>query len=84
MIAKMLLPLCSIEVRTMLVRLHNRPEDFSYERKLYDIIRHEKYYTRIERMCIKAAWKFHTENQGRRELLAAIMSEIINPNNKYK
>jgi hypothetical protein len=80
---RLFLRFCSIEVRTMLQRLRERPEDFDYDKKLHDIVRHGEHYTRAERTCINAAWEFHKENAGRRELLAAIMSELINPKKKY-
>ncbi len=81
---KLLLRFCSTEVQTMLQRLRERPEDFDYDRKLRDIIRHEQYFTRLERKCIAAAWKFHEKNEGRRALLTTIMSELINPKKKYQ
>ena len=84
LIAQILLPLCSSEVRAMLQRLRERPEDFEHHKKLYDIIRHEESFTWAERKCIKAEWTKSEKEQGRRRLLTKIMSELINPTNKYQ
>jgi predicted outer membrane protein len=81
---KLLLRFCSTEVQTMLQRLRERPEDFAEDTRMYGIIRHEEYYTLTERGCIAAAWKFHKENEGRRKLLNAIMSQLINPKKRYE
>jgi hypothetical protein len=81
---KLLLRFCSTEVQTMLQRLRERPEDFDYHKKLYDIIRHKEHYTRVEQRCIDAAWTHHEKNEGRRALLTAIMSELINPKKRYE
>lgn len=80
---RLLLRYCSIEVQAMLNRLRERPEDFNYEKRLYDLISHQKHYTWVENKCTVAAWKSHERNEGRRHLLNAIMSELINPTKKY-
>ena len=68
----------------MLKRLRERPEDFNYEKRLYDLLRHEQHYTWAEKKCTVSAWDFHNKNAGRRELLTAIMSELINPKGKFE
>ena len=80
---KLLLRFCSTEVQTMLQRLRERPEDFNDDTRMYNIIRHEEYYTTVERVCINFAWKFHKENIGRRKLLNAITSQLINPQKRF-
>lgn len=83
MIAKYLIHFCAPEVRTMIARLHERPEDFDYGTKWRDLMKPSKHYTWAERMVLRKEWGMYMKNEGRRELLATITKELLDPSPKH-
>lgn len=79
MIEKYLLRFCAQEVRTLIARLHERPEDFDYGSKWRDLIKEQRYYTWVERVVLRKEWAYHLKNEGRRQLLNAITKEVLDP-----
>ena len=83
MIAKYLLKFCSTEVKIMITRMKERPEDFKHGstwRRLVEAVDKRSYsYTWAERIAIRTQWQQLEKDSARRELLARIMYETINP-----
>lgn len=83
MIEKYLLKFCSTEVKIMLTRMKERPEDFKHGRtwrRLVEGVDRNNYpYTWAERMAIRAQWKRLEKDSARQQLLARIMHETIDP-----
>jgi hypothetical protein len=82
-IEKILIKWCSTEVRIMLERMKERPEDFNYGtgwRKLVEVADDTRNpYTKVERKLIRKYWKECEAQRERKKLLDRIMSETINP-----
>ena len=82
-IEKILIKWCSTEVRIMLERMKERPEDFNYGtgwRKLVEVADDTRSpYTKIERKLILKYWKECQLQRDRKKLLAQIMQQTINP-----
>jgi len=82
-IEKILIKWCSTEVRIMLERMKERPEDFNYGtgwRKLVEVADNDRNpFTKIERKLIRKYWKECEAQRERKKLLDRIMSETINP-----
>jgi len=82
LIEQFLIKRCSTEVQIMLERMKQRPEDFDYGtgwRKLVEGAEGTYPYTNTERKLIRKYWKECQAHRNRKELLARIMSETINP-----
>jgi len=74
---------CATEVKIMLERMKDRPEEFDYGtgwRKLVELADSDSSpYTSIERKMIRKYWEECKRVRNRNELLSRIMSETINP-----
>ena len=83
MIAKYLLKFCSTEVKIMITRMKERPEDFKHGstwRRLVEGVDKNNYpYTWAERMAIRVQWKRLEKDSARQQLLARILHETIDP-----
>ena len=82
LIEKFLIKRCSTEVQIMLTRMKERPEDFDYGtgwRKLVEGAEGTYPYTNTERKMIRKYWKECQAQRGRKQLLAKIMQQTINP-----
>jgi len=83
MIAKYLLKFCSTEVKIMITRMKERPEDFKHGRtwrRLVEGVDKNNYpYTWAERMAIRVQWKRLEKDTARQELLARILHETVDP-----
>lgn len=83
LIEKFLIKRCSTEVKIMLERMKERPEDFDYGtgwKKLVEIADNQNSpYTNVERKLIRKYWKECQVNRDRKKLLAQIMQQTINP-----
>lgn len=84
MIEKFLIRFCASEVRVMVTRLHERPEDFGYGSRWRDLAESRQGFTWAERKVLDKEWTKFKKNQKRRELLNLITSEVINPTPKDK
>ena len=86
LIEKFLIKRCSTEVQLMLTRMRERPEDFDYGtgwRALVEKADDVTYpFTSVERKMVRAYWKECRRVRGRKELLARIMNETINPSTR--
>lgn len=82
MIEKFLIRFCASEVRIMITRLHERPDDFSYGTKWRDLVAVRKGYTLVERKVLDIEWAKFNKNQRRREVLNLITQEVLNPTPK--
>jgi len=83
LIEKFMLKRCSTEVQLMLTRMRERPEDFGYGTGWKKLVEYAESssssYTRIERKMICAYWRECQLQRDRKELLARIMQQTINP-----
>lgn len=83
MIEKYLLKFCSTEIKIMLTRMKERPEDFKHGRtwrRLVEGVDKTNYpYTWAERMAIRVQWKRLEKDSARQQLLARILHETIDP-----
>jgi hypothetical protein len=84
MIEKFLIRFCASEVRVMITRLHERPEDFGYGSRWRDLAESRQGFTWVERKVLDKEWGKFKKNQKRRELLSLITNEVINPTPKDK
>jgi hypothetical protein len=82
MIEKFLIRFCAQEVRIMITRLHERPDDFTYGTRWRDLAETRKGFTWAERMVLDKEWNKFKKNQKRRELLGLITNEVLNPTPK--
>jgi hypothetical protein len=83
MIAKYLLKFCSTEVKIMITRMKERPEDFKHGstwRRLVEGVDKNNYpYTWAERIVIHTQWQQLEKDTARRQLLARILHETVDP-----
>lgn len=79
MIEKFLIRFCASEVRVMIARLHERPEDFGYGSRWRDLVEARGGFTWAERKVLDKEWGKFKKNQKRRELLNLITKEVIDP-----
>ena len=84
MIEKFLIRFCASEVRVMVTRLHERPEDFGYGSRWRDLVETRQGFTWVERKVLDKEWIKFKKNQKRRELLSLITNEVVNPTPKDK
>ena len=84
MIEKFLIHFCASEVRVMVTRLHERPEDFGYGSRWRDLAEARQGFTWVERKVLDKEWTKFKKNQSRRELLNLITNEVVNPTPKDK
>ena len=84
MIEKFLIRFCASEVRVMITRLHERPDDFGYGSRWRDLVETRQGFTWVERKVLDKEWGKFKKNQKRRELLSLITNEVINPTSKDK
>jgi hypothetical protein len=84
MIEKFLIRFCASEVRVMITRLHERPEDFGYGSRWRDLAESRQGFTWVERKVLDKEWTKFKKNQKRRELLSLITNEVVNPTPKDK
>ena len=82
MIEKFLIRFCASEVRIMIARLHERPDDFHYGSRWRDLAEMRQGFTWAERKVLDKEWVKFKKNQKRRELLGLITSEVLNPTPK--
>lgn len=82
MIEKYLIRFCAQEVRTMITRLHERPDDFDYGTRWRDLAEMRQGFTWAERKVLDKEWAKFKKNQKRRELLGLITNEVLNPTPK--
>ena len=82
MIEKFLIRFCASEVRIMVTRLHERPDDFTYGTRWRDLAATRKGFTWAERKVLDIEWTKFNKNQKRRELLGLITQEVLNPTPK--
>ena len=83
MIEKFLIRFCAPEVRVMVARMHERPDDFHYGSRWRDLAEMRQGFTWAERKVLDREWAKFKKNQKRRELLGLINNEVINPTPKY-
>jgi hypothetical protein len=79
MIEKYLIRFCAQEVRIMITRLHERPDDFDYGTRWRDLAETRSGFTWVERKVLDKEWAKFKKNQKRRELLGLITNEVLNP-----
>ena len=82
MIEKFLIRFCASEVRVMVTRMHERPEDFDYGSRWRDLAEARSGLTWAERKVLDKEWAKFKKNKVRRELLGLITHEVINPTPK--
>jgi hypothetical protein len=82
MIEKFLIRFCASEVRTMIARLHERPDDFTYGTMWRDLAQARDGLTWVERKVLNKEWAKFKKNQKRRELLNLITKEVLDPTPK--
>ena len=82
MIEKYLIRFCAQEVRIMITRLHERPDDFDYGTKWRDLAEARSGFTWVERKVLDKEWAKFRKNQRRRELLNLITKEVLDPTPK--
>jgi hypothetical protein len=82
MIEKFLIRFCAQEVRIMIARLHERPDDFHYGSRWRDLAEMRQGFTWAERKVLDKEWVKFKKNQKRRELLGLITNEVLNPTPK--
>jgi hypothetical protein len=84
MIEKFLIRFCAPEVRTMITRLHERPDDFNYGSRWRDLAEMRQGFTRVERKVLDIEWAKFKKNQKRRDVLSLITNEVLNPTPKER
>jgi hypothetical protein len=84
MIEKFLIRFCASEVRLMVARLHERPEDFDYGSKWRDLVMCKDGFTWAERKVLAKEWAKFKKNEKRREMLNLITKEVLDPTPKDK
>ena len=82
MIEKFLIRFCASEVRIMITRLNERPDDFTYGTRWRDIAMSKDGFTWVERKVLAKEWAKFKKNQKRRELLGLITKEVLDPTPK--
>jgi hypothetical protein len=84
MIEKFLIRFCASEVRVMVARMHERPEDFGYGSRWRDLAEMRQGFTWVERKVLDKEWTKFKKAQKRRDLLSLITNEVVNPTSKDK
>lgn len=84
MIEKFLIRFCAPEVQTMITRLHERPDDFTYGSRWRDLAEMRQGFTRVERKVLDIEWAKYKKNQERRDVLSLITNEVLNPTPKER
>ena len=79
MIEKLLIRFCAPEVRILITRLHERPEDFTYQSVWRNLVTAEDGFTRIERKVLAKEWAKVAKNKARYERLSSITRQVLNP-----
>ena len=79
MIEKFLIRFCAQEVRIMITRLNERPDDFTYGSRWRDLVEARDGFTWVERKVLAKEWAKFKKNQKRRELLGLITKEVLDP-----
>ena len=82
MIEKFLIRFCASEVRVMVARMHERPEDFWYGSRWRDLAKAKEGFTWVERKVLAKEWAKFQKNEKRREVLNLITNEVVNPTPK--
>ena len=82
MIEKYLIRFCAQEVRIMITRLRERPDDFDYGTRWRDLAETKSGFTWVERKVLDKEWAKFKKNQKRRELLNLITKEVLDPTPK--
>jgi hypothetical protein len=82
MIEKYLIRFCAQEVRIMITRLRERPDDFDYGTRWRDLAEMRQGFTWVERKVLDKEWAKFKKNQKRRELLNLITKEVLDPTPK--
>jgi hypothetical protein len=82
MIEKFLIRFCAQEVRVMVARLNERPDDFGYGSRWRDLVETKDGFTWVERKVLAKEWAKFKKNQKRRELLGHITKEVLDPTPK--
>jgi hypothetical protein len=82
MITRYLIRFCAQEVRIMIARLHERPDDFDYGTRWRDLAEMRQGFTWAERMVLDKEWAKFKKTQKRRELLGLITKEVLDPTPK--
>lgn len=82
MIEKFLIRFCASEVRVMVARMHERPEDFWYGSRWRDLAKAKEGFTWVERKVLAKEWAKFQKNEKRREVLNLITNEVVNPTSK--
>jgi hypothetical protein len=83
MIEKFLIRFCAPEVRTMITRLRERPDDFTYGSRWRDLAKAKEGFTWVERKVMAKEWAKFQKNEKRREVLSLITKEVIDPTPLY-
>jgi hypothetical protein len=79
MLEKFLIRFCAPEVRTMITRMHERPDDFIYGSRWRDLVKSKEGFTWVERKVVAKEWAKFQKNEKRREVLSLITKEVIDP-----
>jgi len=82
MIEKFLIRFCAQEVRIMVARLNERPDDFGYGSRWRDLVEARDGFTWVERKVLAKEWAKFKKNKKRRELLGHITQEVLDPTPK--
>jgi hypothetical protein len=82
MIEKFLIRFCASEVRVMVARMHERPDDFTYGSRWRDLVKAKEGFTWVERKVLAKEWAKFQKNEKRREVLSLITNEVVNPTPK--
>lgn len=82
MIEKFLIRFCAQEVRIMVARLNERPDDFGYGSRWRDLVEARDGFTWVERKVLAKEWAKSKKNKKRRELLGLITKEVLDPSPK--
>ena len=79
MIEKLLIRFCAPEVRMLITRLHERPEDFTYHSVWRNLVTAQDGFTRIERKVLANEWAKVMKEKERRARLDSITAQVLNP-----
>lgn len=79
MIEKVLIHLCAPEVRMLITRLRERPEDFTHHSVWRNLVTAQDGFTRIERKVLAKEWAKVKKGEERRARLDSITAQVLNP-----
>lgn len=79
MIEKLLIRFCAPEVRMLVARLHERPDDFGYGSVWRNLVTAREGFTRIERKVLANEWAKVKKSEERRSLLNQVTAQVLNP-----